>query len=151
MGGYLYNNIPLISMLWMVQYINIFDFIHIYINDWLHFDLLHYLIHGFDIISYNFVDLWYEEIYRGIENSIFLNILWNPLTEGMLYGISLGVKSCIMIFVFIWVRASFPRIRFDQLMSFCWIILLPIVIAFIILIPCILYSFAIIPTNISLF
>ncbi|RYE11989.1 MAG: hypothetical protein EOP34_11635 [Rickettsiales bacterium] len=24
-----------------------------------------------------------------------------------------------MIFVFIWVRASFPRIRFDQLMSYC--------------------------------
>lgn len=43
----------------------------------------------------------------------------NPLLEGLLYGISLGFKSCIMIFVFIWVRASFPRIRFDQLMSFC--------------------------------
>lgn len=79
------------------------------------------------------------------------NLLSNPLIEGMLYGISLGLKSCIMIFVFIWVRASFPRIRFDQLMSFCWIILLPIVIAFIILLPCILYSFEIIPTNILLF
>jgi NADH-ubiquinone oxidoreductase chain 1 len=43
----------------------------------------------------------------------------NPLLEGLLYGISLGFKSSIMIFVFIWVRASFPRIRFDQLMSFC--------------------------------
>src|ERR1700723_1355291 len=43
----------------------------------------------------------------------------NPLLEGLLYGISLGLKSSIMIFVFIWVRASFPRIRFDQLMSFC--------------------------------
>jgi len=57
-----------------------------------------------------------------------------------MYGLSLGLKSCIMIFVFIWARASFPRIRFDQLMSFCWTILLPIVIAFIILVPCILYS-----------
>ena len=53
-----------------------------------------------------------------------------------------------MIFIFIWVRASFPRIRFDQLMSFCWTVLLPIVIAFIILVPCILYSFEIIPSNI---
>jgi NADH-ubiquinone oxidoreductase chain 1 len=74
----------------------------------------------------------------------------NPLIEGMLYGITLGLKTCIMIFVFIWARASFPRIRFDQLMSFCWTILLPIVIAFIILIPCILYSTDIIPSNISL-
>jgi NADH-ubiquinone oxidoreductase chain 1 len=69
----------------------------------------------------------------------------------MLYGLIIGVKTCIMIFVFIWVRAPFPRIRFDQLMSFCWTILLPLVIAFIILVPCILYSFEIIPSNIYLF
>jgi NADH-ubiquinone oxidoreductase chain 1 len=67
--------------------------------------------------------------------------------EGLVYGQTLGIKSCIMVFVFIWVRASFPRIRFDQLMSFCWTILLPIVIAFVVLVPCILYSFEIIPHN----
>jgi NADH-ubiquinone oxidoreductase chain 1 len=78
------------------------------------------------------------------------SILLNPLIEGLMYGLSLGLKSCIMIFVFIWARASFPRIRFDQLMSFCWTILLPIVIAFIILVPCILYSFDILPSNIYL-
>jgi NADH-ubiquinone oxidoreductase chain 1 len=64
--------------------------------------------------------------------------------------LSLGIKTSIMVFTFIWVRASFPRIRFDQLMSFCWTVLLPVVIGFIILIPCILYSFDIIPCNISL-
>ena len=74
-----------------------------------------------------------------------------PLIEGFIYGLSLGLKSCIMIFTFIWIRASFPRIRFDQLMSFCWTVLLPLVIAFIILVPCILYSFEIIPSNINLF
>jgi len=74
----------------------------------------------------------------------------DSLIEGLIYGLTLGVKSCIMIFVFIWARASFPRIRFDQLMSFCWTVLLPLVIAFVILVPCILYSFEIIPTNISL-
>jgi NADH-ubiquinone oxidoreductase chain 1 len=71
--------------------------------------------------------------------------------EGFIYGFSLGLKSCIMIFIFIWIRASFPRIRFDQLMSFCWTVLLPIVIAFIIFVPCIIYSFEIIPINVSLF
>ena len=79
------------------------------------------------------------------------NFLFNPLTEGILYGLILGIKTCIMVFIFIWVRASFPRIRFDQLMSYCWIILLPLVIAFIILIPCIIYSCDILPTNIVLF
>ncbi len=78
------------------------------------------------------------------------SIFSDPLIEGLLYGLTLGVKSCIMIFVFIWARASFPRIRFDQLMSFCWTVLLPLVIAFVILVPCILYSFEIIPSNISL-
>ena len=78
-------------------------------------------------------------------------IFSNPVLEGLIYGLSLGFKSCVMIFVFIWIRASFPRIRFDQLMSFCWTVLLPIVIAFIVLVPCILYSFEIIPSNISLF
>jgi NADH-ubiquinone oxidoreductase chain 1 len=78
------------------------------------------------------------------------SLLSDPLIQGLLYGSTLGIKSCIMVFVFIWARASFPRIRFDQLMSFCWTILLPIVIAFVILVPCILYSFEIIPSNIIL-
>ena len=80
------------------------------------------------------------------ENSIFSD----PIVEGTIYSIILGLKSLIMIFIFIWARASLPRIRFDQLMSFCWTILLPIIIAIIILIPCIMYSFEIIPVNISL-
>lgn len=71
-------------------------------------------------------------------------------SEGLYYALSFSVKSCLMIFLFIWVRASFPRIRYDQLMSFCWTILLPVIIAFIVLVPCILYSFEIIPVNINL-
>jgi len=79
-----------------------------------------------------------------------LEFLSYPLIEGLISGLSLGLKSSIMIFTFIWVRASFPRIRYDQLMTFCWTILLPIVIAFVVLVPCILFSFEIIPSNVSL-
>ena len=96
-----------------------------------------------DIFQY--FNFYYLDYFFGKE-IIYLD----PLLEGLFYGLSLGLKSCVMIFVFIWARASFPRIRFDQLMSFCWTILLPIVIAFIILVPCILYSFEIIPSNIVL-
>ena len=71
-------------------------------------------------------------------------------TEGILYGLILSIKTFIMVFIYIWARASLPRIRFDQLMSFCWTILLPIVIAFIIAIACILYSFDLIPCNVPL-
>ena len=81
-------------------------------------------------------------------NSVETNInIFTILFEGLIYSLVLGLKSSLLIFVFIWVRASFPRIRFDQLMSYCWTILLPIVIGFIVLIPCIVYSFSILPTN----
>ena len=70
--------------------------------------------------------------------------------NGLLSSITLGVKSSIMVFIFIWVRASFPRIRFDQLMSFCWTVLLPILFALIFIVPCLLYVFGVFFINISL-
>jgi NADH-ubiquinone oxidoreductase chain 1 len=63
-----------------------------------------------------------------------------------MYGIVLGFKTCIIVFMFIWTRASFPRIRYDQLMSFCWTVLLPLIIAFMIIVPVVLISFDTIPT-----
>jgi NADH-ubiquinone oxidoreductase chain 1 len=64
--------------------------------------------------------------------------------------LNLAIKTSVFIFIFIWVRASFPRIRFDQLMSVCWTVLLPIVIAYIVLIPCIVYGASMLPVNIAL-
>ena len=100
-----------------------------------------------DKIFFNllFID-WFFHLEYWLEN-----ISDNPILEGLIYGLSLGLKSSIMIFVFIWVRASFPRIRFDQLMGFCWTVLLPIIFAIIILMPCILYSCNSLPININLF
>ena len=69
------------------------------------------------------------------------------IVQGFFNALSLGFKACFMIFVFIWVRASFPRIRFDQLMSYCWTVLLPIVIALIILIPCLMYYVFLLPST----
>jgi len=107
---------------------------------------------------YDYIPFLTFTVIQSVDYDFYLNYLSNrevlfsnPLVEGFIYGLSLGLKSCIMIFVFIWVRASFPRIRFDQLMSFCWTVLLPLVIAFIVLVPCVLYSFEIIPSNINLF
>ena len=81
-------------------------------------------------------------------DTYFENLLSNPRIENIAYALIIGLKTAIMIFVFIWVRASFPRIRFDQLMSYCWTVLLPLVFAFILLIPCVLYVFEIIPSNV---
>ena len=101
---------------------------------------LYYYLPLFSLIQY--ID--FEYYINNLHNE---SLFSDPLIEGLFNGLTLGVKSCIMIFTFIWARVSFPRIRFDQLMSFCWTILLPLVIAFVILVPCILYCLEIIPTN----
>ncbi len=36
------------------------------------------------------------------------------------------VKTSALIVVFIWIRFTFPRLRIDQLMSFCWKVLIPL-------------------------
>jgi NADH-ubiquinone oxidoreductase chain 1 len=102
---------------------------------------LDFLINGFfffDIINIDFL----KNIYTETDISFI-----NTLLDGLISSLMLGIKSCLMIFVFIWARASLPRIRFDQLMSYCWTVLLPIIIAFIILVPCVVYSLSLIPTN----
>jgi NADH-ubiquinone oxidoreductase chain 1 len=73
--------------------------------------------------------------------------IWIVIIQGLYTSINLGLKACLMIFVFIWVRASFPRIRFDQLMSYCWTILLPIVIAFIVILPCVVLTLHLVSVN----
>jgi NADH-ubiquinone oxidoreductase chain 1 len=102
------------------------------------------------LIDYTLISLIIQYSYYDYVILNIISYMSSPLIEGMIYGLTIGIKTCVMVFVFIWVRASFPRIRFDQLMSFSWTILLPIVIAFIVLIPCILYSFDLIPSNICL-
>jgi len=97
---------------------------------------------------FNYFTLTYDEIISW--RSYTELFLYDPLIEGLLYGLNIGLKSSILIFIFIWARASFPRIRFDQLMSFCWTVLLPILFALIILIPCVLFSYNIYPININL-
>ncbi|BFS50154.1 NADH dehydrogenase subunit 1 (mitochondrion) [Madurella fahalii] len=101
------------------------------------------------IILYNplYLDWDVYSRYYYIYTEYFFN---NSIIDGLFYGLSLGLKSSILIFIFIWVRASFPRIRFDQLMAFCWTVLLPILFALIVLVPCVLYSYNIFPANIYL-
>jgi NADH-quinone oxidoreductase subunit H len=38
-------------------------------------------------------------------------------------------KILILLFLFIWVRGTLPRFRYDQLMRFAWIVLFPLAMA----------------------
>ena len=109
------------------------------------YDIYCGILYGPDIDSY------YHYMLLNDTKTKSNDVSYSPIIEGLIYGLTLGFKSCVMIFVFIWARASFPRIRYDQLMSFCWTILLPLIIGFIILFPCVLSVFLIFPSNIYIF
>jgi NADH-quinone oxidoreductase subunit H len=36
------------------------------------------------------------------------------------------IKVCTIVFVIIWLRATYPRLRYDQLMEFGWKVLIPL-------------------------
>ena len=100
-----------------------------------------------DYISvYYIFDFFNIDFFNNLSDETNISF-FNIFLYGLISSLRLGLKSCLMIFVFIWVRASLPRIRFDQLMSYCWTILLPIIIGLIILTPCVVYSLFLIPTN----
>ena len=63
-----------------------------------------------------------------IAATLFLGGYLGPFLDKfpLLGPIYLFIKTLIMIFIFIWVRATFPRFRYDRLMAFGWKVLLPL-------------------------
>ena len=52
----------------------------------------------------------------------------HPLGDGFLW---LFVKICAILFIFLWIRATFPRYRYDQIMRLGWKVFIPITLAWI--------------------
>ena len=69
-------------------------------------------------------------------NMIFLSILYTNLflggwyTFGYINFVLFYIKILILCFLFILIRAAFPRVRFDQLLTLGWKIFLPILLGF---------------------
>jgi NADH-quinone oxidoreductase subunit H len=55
------------------------------------------------------------------------------------------LKICICLFVFLWVRATFPRYRYDQLMRLGWKVFLPFSLAWLVLTAGVLMAFGWLP------
>lgn len=66
---------------------------------------------------------------------------WLPL-PGLIWFV---LKICAILFVFLWVRATFPRYRYDQLMRLGWKIFLPFSLFWLVLTSGVLVAFGWLP------
>jgi NADH-quinone oxidoreductase subunit H len=68
-------------------------------------------------------------VIAGLATTLFLGgwlIPGNPHIPGWIDPFIVAAKMMILITLFIWIRFTLPRVRYDQLMSFGWKILLPL-------------------------
>lgn len=99
------------------------------------------LVSGYNVeySSVGFAFFFIAEYCNIIIMSFFLSIIffggwYFPLLTYFILGhFWLVIKALIFIFIFIWVRAAFPRYRYDQLMRLGWKIFLPLSLGFILL------------------
>ncbi len=56
------------------------------------------------------------------------------------------LKICAVMFVFVWVRATFPRYRYDQLMRLGWKVFLPFSLFYLVLVAGVLLAMGWLPT-----
>lgn len=71
----------------------------------------------------------------GVAVSIFFGGWRGPFVEqvpilGLVYFVA---KILVLVFLFIWVSASVPRPRYDQLLKFCWTFLFPLSLVYMVL------------------
>ena len=59
------------------------------------------------------------------------------------------IKISLVLFCFLWVRATFPRYRYDQLMRLGWKVFLPLSLAWVVITAGVLVAFDIVPTPLS--
>ena len=81
------------------------------------------------IFSHMFAEMGHMVAFAGIAATLFLGgfrpvVPWEPLEviPGIIWFF---VKVALMIFVFQWIRPTFPRVREDQLQKFAWKYLIP--------------------------
>jgi NADH-quinone oxidoreductase subunit H len=66
-----------------------------------------------------------------------------PFLPGGLFWFLLKVFACL--FVFLWVRATLPRYRYDQIMALGWKVFLPVSLGYLVLVACVLEFAGLLP------
>nr|YP_011017649.1 NADH dehydrogenase subunit 1 [Campylaephora kondoi]WQF69472.1 NADH dehydrogenase subunit 1 [Campylaephora kondoi] len=81
----------------------------------------------------------------GLTTALFFGGWLPPLNIVVFYwvppSIWFGLKTTFLLFGFIWVRSSFPRYRYDQLMRLGWKIFLPLSLSWVFFVSSLLLSF----------
>lgn len=84
-------------------------------------------------------------LYSSMTTVLFLGG-WLPPMNNLVFNwipgsIWFGLKVMLMVFLFVWVRAAYPRFRYDQLMRLGWKVFLPFSLAWLLFVAAILITF----------
>ena len=81
-----------------------------------------------------------------LQSLLFLGGWLSPLNFAFLRGVPIAgllaepgihwllIKTFLFMFVFLWLRATFPRYRYDQIMRLGWKVFIPITIVWILVV-----------------
>jgi NADH:ubiquinone oxidoreductase subunit H len=75
----------------------------------------------------------------------WLPILDFPILNRIPGSIWFSIKVILFLFLYIWVRAAFPRYRYDQLMGLGWKVFLPLSLAWVVAVSGVLITFRWLP------
>ena len=67
--------------------------------------------------GYNLPDIFGPSLSAAQQGNVLTHNLLN--IAGLWPAVILGLKTCLFCFIFVWFRATLPRLRFDQLSTFC--------------------------------
>lgn len=88
-----------------------------------------------------YVSMWLVSILAVL---MFLGGWLSPIDSAVFNAVPgwiwLGVKTFAVVSMFIWIRATFPRFRYDQIMRLGWKIFIPLTLAWLIVVGAVLLS-----------
>jgi NADH-quinone oxidoreductase subunit H len=82
-----------------------------------------------------YANMWLVSILAAI---LFLGGWLSPIDHALVNWIPgwiwLGLKTCAVVSLFIWVRATFPRFRYDQIMRLGWKVFIPVTLVWLLVV-----------------